>query len=93
MMKLIEACKIKGLNVFDFSKGDQDYKTRYINDHYHFDCHVIYDSKSIIASTMAYIVSNYFSLKQYLRDINVNLLFIKLKYRLNKKFNPKESRA
>ena len=86
MMKLIEWCKNKDLSVFDFSKGDQPYKLRYINNNYHFDCHIIYDSKSIIATSLAICISRYFSLKQYLRDINVNLLFIKFKYILKKKF-------
>jgi len=86
MMKAIEFCIDTKIPVFDFSKGDQDYKTRYISDYYHFDCHVLYDSKSLKATIIAQIITRYFSFKQYLRDKNFNLLFIKIKYQLKRKF-------
>jgi len=86
MMKSIEFCIDTKIPVFDFSKGDQDYKTKYISDYYHFDCHVLYDSKSIIATIIALTITYYFSFKQYLRDKKINLLFIKIKYQLKRKF-------
>lgn len=86
MMKIIEYCIDTKIPIFDFSKGDQDYKTKYISDYYHFDCHVLYDSKSIIAKIIAVTITCYFTFKQYLRDKKFNLLFIKIKYQLKRKF-------
>jgi len=85
MMKLIEFGIDTKIPIFDFSKGDQDYKTRYISDYYHFDCHVLYDSKSLKATIIAQVISHYFCFKQYLRDKKFNLLFIKIKYLLKTK--------
>ena len=59
MMKLIAYCIDNNIPTFDFSKGDQDYKTKFISDYYHFDCHVLYDSKSIIATLIATIITHY----------------------------------
>jgi Acetyltransferase (GNAT) domain len=84
--KLMNWCYENDIESFDFSKGEYEYKSRWTNTEYSYECHVLYDSKSIIASTIALIVPNYFTLKQYLRDKNINLLLTKIKF-LFKNFN------
>ncbi|WP_100611533.1 GNAT family N-acetyltransferase [Confluentibacter lentus] len=79
-IKHIEWCIENKIDIFDFSKGDYDYKKRLANKAYHFDYHILYDSKSILATTLAQFIFLYFKGKQYLRDLNVNILFHKAIY-------------
>jgi len=74
-----------GITIFDFSKGEYEYKTRWTNTVYNYECHVLYDSKSLIASSIAYFLKLKYSLKQYLRDQNVNEQYVKLKFKVKGK--------
>ncbi len=85
IIKILEWCFDNEFKVFDFSKGEYDYKTRWANYQYNFECHILYDSKSIKSSVLASLTYNYFSLKQFLRDEKVNFLFSKLKFKLRGK--------
>jgi len=80
IMKLLEWCFERNLKMFDFSKGKYDYKDRWSNLEYSFHCHIIYDSKSIKSSIIAYFISLVFNFKQNLRDRKINYLFSKVKF-------------
>ena len=82
IMKLLNWCYDNDYNVYDFSKGEYEYKTRWTNTIYNYECHVLYDSNSVKSLVTAYLISNYFTLKQYLRDKNVNERYVKLKFLL-----------
>lgn len=75
IMKHLEWCIENKLNIFDFSKGDFEYKKRWGNKIYHFDYHILYDSSSIFATLIANTIGNYFSIKQQLRDKNLHTKF------------------
>lgn len=68
LMKQIEWCISNQINIYDFSKGYFPYKKRWCNKEYHFEHHVIYDSKSLKSNTTAFLYSNFLKLKQYLRE-------------------------
>ncbi|WP_100615842.1 GNAT family N-acetyltransferase [Confluentibacter citreus] len=86
-IKHIEWCIENKIDIFDFSKGDYDYKKRLGNKAYHFDYHILYDSKSILATVIAQFIFLYFKGKQYLRDLNINVLFHKAIYFIKGKKN------
>jgi Acetyltransferase (GNAT) domain len=78
--KLMNWCYENNIECYDFSKGEYEYKSRWTNTKYRYECHVLYDANSVLAQTIALFVSNYFSLKQYLRDKNINTLYTKVKF-------------
>lgn len=82
IMKIIEWCLEQEIKIFDFSKGYFDYKTRWANKDYNFEYHIYYDSGSLISRGIAYFISNYFKLKQYLRYKRVNEKFHQVVYKL-----------
>lgn len=82
LIKLIEWSLSSNYSIFDFSKGEQDYKKRFSDEDYFFNMHILYDSQSKRATLIAQSVSNYFWMKQYLRDKNLNILFWKIKHKL-----------
>ncbi len=73
-------CFDNKISIFDFSKGDFEYKRRWANIEYHFQVHVLYDAGSFQASLLGSFLVNYFRLKQFLRDKEVNIFVSKLKY-------------
>lgn len=77
VFKLIEWCISNGITTLDFSKGEVDYKKRWSNDVYEFHHHILYDSSSITSSIIGKSMANYFKFKQYLRDKNVNNLYVR----------------
>ena len=82
--KLIEWCIDNDINILDFSKGKADYKDRWSNELYAFECHVIYDSKSLMSILTANSISSFYAAKQYLRDKNINLWYTKVKFKFKK---------
>lgn len=78
--ELYKWCFDNNVKTFDFSKGEYDYKKRWANKEYDFECHVLYDSKSIKSYLFANFVSGFFGFKQFLRDQNINLLYKKIKF-------------
>jgi hypothetical protein len=77
---LIDWCCKNGVKTFDMSKGVYIYKISWSNKEYNFENHILYDSSSIVSSAIAIYLSNYFKLKQYLRDKEINILYSKLKF-------------
>ncbi len=78
--KLIEWCIDNNIEILDFSKGENEYKKRWTTTKYFYDCHVLYDSKSIKATIIGNCLSYFFMFKQYLREKKVNSLYMRLKY-------------
>ncbi|SHJ59879.1 Acetyltransferase (GNAT) domain-containing protein [Arenibacter nanhaiticus] len=85
VMKCIEWCIENNFKGYDFSKGYFHYKKRWSNVIYNFDYHILYDSKSITASFLAFFMSNYFRWKQILREKNLNKAFNKVLFHLKNK--------
>ncbi len=85
IIKLMQWCFDKGYKTFDFSKGLIDYKDRWTNKIYDYECHILYDSESIKSSLVANITYTFFKFKQYLREKKINKLYNKIKFILKKK--------
>ncbi|MEN3324130.1 GNAT family N-acetyltransferase [Mariniflexile soesokkakense] len=87
-LKHIEWCFENNIEIFDFSKGDYDYKKRLANKEYRFNFHILYDAKSIRAKVIANGILLFFKIKQKLRDKNMHIIFHKIVYFLKgKKYN------
>ncbi|WP_452226946.1 GNAT family N-acetyltransferase [Lacinutrix cladophorae] len=85
IIKLFHWCFENGYTIYDFSKGEYEYKNRWTNNAYTYENHVLYDSTSIIASAIAKFIKTKYAFKQYLRDKNVNEKYVKLKFVLKGK--------
>jgi len=82
IMKLLSWCFENKIEILDFSKGSYDYKKRWSNQEYNFECHILYDPKSFYSSIIAFFVHSFYSVKQYLRDRKVNYIVSKIKFLL-----------
>ncbi|AUP77245.1 GNAT family N-acetyltransferase [Flavivirga eckloniae] len=92
IMKHLEWCIENNFQTFDFSKGDFEYKKRWSNKAYSFDYHILYDSNSVISSSIASFLSIYFKLKQYLRDKNIHEVFHRVLFNLKGKKNKSKNK-
>ncbi|WP_420600860.1 GNAT family N-acetyltransferase [Flagellimonas sp.] len=92
IMKLIEWCFENNIETFDFSKGYFDYKKRWATKTYPFEYHIYYDSESMISKTIAYGIKSFYTLKQSLRDRNINEKLHKLTFWCRNLINPDDSR-
>ncbi len=81
IMALLEWCLESNMKIFDFSKGYFDYKTRWATTTYDFEYHIYYDTKSIRAKTIAYVLKKFFDIKQKLREKNLNDRLHRMTYR------------
>ncbi|WP_282163335.1 GNAT family N-acetyltransferase [Ulvibacterium marinum] len=90
IMKLIEWSIDKNLGIFDFSKGHFDYKKRWASKEYYFEYHVLYDSESFTAKSLAFLIKTFFEFKQFLREKNINETLHKLTFLLQKTNNSKK---
>src|SRR5690606_5307974 len=61
-----------------------DYKTRWMNRDYNFEYHVYYDSNSLLIKSIAFFISRFFKLKQYLREKDFDFLLGKIKFLIKK---------
>jgi hypothetical protein len=85
IIKLFNWCFENGYTIYDFSKGEYEYKNRWTNKEYTYENHILYDSKSVVASVIAKCIKWKYTLKQYLRDKHVNEKYVKLKFVLKGK--------
>ena len=85
LMKLYEWCFDEKIKIFDLSKGDYRYKERWSNVKYCFENHIYYDSTSLVVTLLARNLQLFFELKQFLRDLKLNVFIHKITYLL--KFN------
>ncbi|MEM9075507.1 MAG: GNAT family N-acetyltransferase [Bacteroidota bacterium] len=84
IMYILKWCFENGFTVFDYSKGTYDYKTRWSNKSYVFENHILFDKRSLIASSIGEGLTTFFRFKQFLRKKNVNLMYSKLKFLFKK---------
>lgn len=84
LMAIFDWCIKNGVKKFDFSKGDGVYKDKWITCHYHYENHIIYNSKSLISIFLAKSIFMFFNLKQFLRDKNFNILINKIYFKKTK---------
>jgi len=80
--KFIDWCIKNDKEILDFSKGEYEYKTKWTNTNYLYNCHILYDTSSIASSITGYLLVKYFGFKQYLRDKNFNLFVAKTRFAL-----------
>ncbi len=80
LMELYKWCFENNIKIFDLSKGYYDYKERWANVSYNFEHHIYYDSNSISAIAIAHFLKLFFKLKQFLRDLKLNVLLHKITY-------------
>lgn len=80
IIKLLEWCFANNYKISDFSKGDFDYKHKWGNVKYDFNYHILYDSKSFIATGIAKFLESKLKLKLYLRQKNMNMLYRKAQF-------------
>lgn len=85
IMNMVKWCFENNISILDYSKGTYDYKLRWANETYCFENHIIYDKNSFKSRITSSLLSNYFALKQYLRDKKFNETYVKLKFILNTK--------
>ncbi|EGV45014.1 GNAT family N-acetyltransferase [Bizionia argentinensis JUB59] len=82
--KFIEWSIKNNIQTLDFSKGEYEYKTKWTNTNYLYNCHILYDASSISSRLNGCLLIKYFELKQYLRDKNFNLFVAKLRFAIKK---------
>ncbi len=85
IIKLFELLFNEGFKKYDFFKGDYGYKKNWCNQTYTFEHHILYDSKSIISSSLAFLITNVYTFKQYLRSKGINEYYHKIRFYLNNK--------
>ncbi|MEZ4802641.1 MAG: GNAT family N-acetyltransferase [Gelidibacter sp.] len=85
IVKIIEWCYEHNFKIADFSKGEFDFKYEWCNVVYDFNYHLLYDSKSLRARFVAWMVKSFLETKRYLREKNVNVLYRKFLYKIKKK--------
>ncbi|MCO5723322.1 GNAT family N-acetyltransferase [Robiginitalea marina] len=82
IMKQLEWCYQNGIKIFDFSKGHYDYKSDWATHPYRFEYHIFYNKKSLKSRTTAWLLKEFLTLKQFLRDRNLNERYNKLLFKL-----------
>lgn len=90
IMQLVEWCLKNNIKALDFSKGYYEYKTRWAKRKYNFEYHMYYNPKSIVSTTLAFLIKQFFCLKQFFREKKLNELLHKVTYFL---MNRKETDA
>ena len=68
-LKGIEWAIRKGFEYYDLGKGSYGYKHRWASKKYKFQYQIFYDKKSIFASSIAFLLKSFFSIKQFMRQI------------------------
>ncbi len=84
LTNLFSWCFENSIQYIDFSKGYYEYKTHWANKNYDFEYHLYIDKASIRSKLIGFIIKNYFELKQYLREKELNEKFHELSFRFKK---------
>lgn len=77
--KQLEWCFENGIEIFDLSLGDFDYKRKWCNVVYEFENHIIYNKNSILKKIIAHILLLFYKTKGHLKEKNVHLLYHKIR--------------
>ncbi|WP_298789318.1 GNAT family N-acetyltransferase [uncultured Allomuricauda sp.] len=82
-LKQIEWCIENKMEIFDSSKGDYGEKERISDLKYFFEYHILYNPRSIASSVLAFGISSFFKLKQFLREKEIHSFYHNLKFKLS----------
>tara|TARA_R110001583_G_scaffold106531_1_gene254874 strand:+ start:421 stop:1230 length:810 start_codon:yes stop_codon:yes gene_type:complete len=77
--KQLEWCFGNGVEIFDLSIGDFDYKRKWCNVEYDFENHIIFDRNKFLKRITAHLILSIYLLKGFLKDRNLHLHFNKIK--------------
>ncbi|WP_190808466.1 GNAT family N-acetyltransferase [Flagellimonas sp. S3867] len=66
-LKSIEWAIKNGFEYYDLGKGSYGYKHRWASSKYKFEYHILFDKKSILASSIAFLLESFFNIKQLIR--------------------------
>ena len=78
MLKHLEWCFEKKINVYDLSMGDSDFKNKWCNYNYRFNYQLFYDPNSYPQRIVAFLLVFKLRLKHYLRNRGIIGGFIQL---------------
>ncbi|WP_251795481.1 GNAT family N-acetyltransferase [Arenibacter sp. N53] len=91
IMYIMKWCFENEFEIFDYSKGTYEYKTRWSNRTYAFEHHILYDRTTVVSLLVGNSLGFFYKMKQFLRDKNINLLYSRIKYWVHTlKLNPKK---
>ncbi|PNQ73021.1 GNAT family N-acetyltransferase [Hanstruepera neustonica] len=82
ILKMLEWSFENGIEIFDYTQGDFDYKKRWSDETYDTYYYILYDSKSLKSILTAGFLQNYFYLKRFLRDKKFNEKYHHIKHKL-----------
>ena len=82
ILKMLEWSFDNGIEIFDYTQGDFDYKKRWSDDRYQTYYHILYDSKSFKSRLTASFLEKYFNFKREFRDRKYSTKVHNLKYQL-----------
>lgn len=68
LIKQIAWCLENNFTTYDFSKAHFPYKEKWCNVEYHFQHHILFDSKHLKSSVIAFLLTVFLNLKQYMRE-------------------------
>jgi CelD/BcsL family acetyltransferase involved in cellulose biosynthesis len=89
--KMLEWSFNNGIELFDYTQGNFEYKKRWSNTTYDTTFHILYDAKSIKSGIVANLLATYFNLKRNVRDRNLNKVYHNFKHRVFGDAKPSKS--
>ena len=88
LLQQIEWCILNNFNIFDLSRGEMDYKKQWCNTTYHFKSHIIYKDHKLLSKVLAYTLTKFFELKEFLKRKNVPKMYSRIINTIIKKQRP-----
>jgi len=82
IMKMLDWSFNNGIEIFDYTQGDFDYKKRWSDDRYQTYYHILYDSNSLKSRLTASFLEKYFNFKREFRDRKYSTKVHNLKHQL-----------
>jgi len=92
IIKMLDWSFKNGIEIFDYTQGDFDYKKRWSDSKYNTYFHLLYDSQSIKSKFIVNFITSYFNFKRLLRDKKFTNHYHNLMHKLSslfKKTQPK----
>lgn len=97
LINLLEWCYAKGIESFDFLKGEYDYKGRWTDHEYNFQKHVLYRSRrffpKLYGSFLAFRINAFYKIMGTLKKMGLHLAYNSLKKVRYRVFNTKQMGA
>lgn len=83
IIKMLDWSFKNGIELFDYTQGDFDYKKRWSDSKYNTHFHLFYDSQSIKSKFIVNFITSYFNFKRVLRDKKFTNSYHNLMYKLS----------